>query len=180
MSPALRGLALAVLLVAVGAGSFFGARAAVRRAAPEAFSGDPAADLVRALDLTPDQEREVRSLHAAMVSRNRVSAVRIEENCAEFCDILRGNDPDPARVEAYIQKTDAAQDAVQREVISYLLEVRKLLTDEQAGKLADMVGDSVRWNCAHGPCCGAAAKTQPPCAGGRPPVAPPAGRPETN
>ncbi len=160
-----RVLAWVVAVLAVGAASFFGARAAVLRLAGDA-ARDPVAELVRALQLTDEQESQVRALHASMVSRNRPNAVKIETRCQGLCDIIRTKDPDPAQVEAYLLETHEAQDAVQREVVAYLLEVRKCLTDEQAAKLADLVGASVHRNCNYGPCCGAENVSGSPCRGG--------------
>lgn len=124
-------LTLLALLGVIAASPVYGQTTQQQPAATEAQQGGFGGDLVRQLNLTPEQREQIRSIRernkeerAAINERLRVTNRALEET-------LDSDNPDEAVVDQRVSDVAAAQAAANRMRILTEIRIRRVLTVEQ-------------------------------------------------
>jgi Spy/CpxP family protein refolding chaperone len=123
-------LALLVLLLTAGGG------AAVVRAQDDADEPTPEArrgggGLLRALNLTPEQRRQIRAIRRETEPQGRRLGMRLMQARLALDEAIYADNPDESVIEERVREVGAAQSAVLRMRALTELKIRRVLTSEQ-------------------------------------------------
>jgi Spy/CpxP family protein refolding chaperone len=96
--------------------------------APEPQQGG---DLIRQLNLTPEQREQIRSIRQGNQTERATINQRLRESNQALDEALDSDTPDEALIEQRVRDVSAAQAAAMRIRISTEIKVRRVLTAEQ-------------------------------------------------
>lgn len=95
--------------------------------------------MVRRLDLTADQERQLRSILESFRTSGRELRDQLAPYRAAIVNEILSDTPDLAAIEENLSALDGARSVTARTIVSELLAFRNSLSPEQRAKLAEIV-----------------------------------------
>lgn len=138
----------------VGMASFSASSALSARRA--SASGGEMTPVVSYLQLTPEQENQIRPIDERL-RRNQLAACSdMQEARARLLDVLKQPNTRKADLDAALDGVARAQAVQQRLTAEYLLEIKPHLTDDQRDRLFGVVGQRFcgQGRCGAGACPG--------------------------
>ena len=138
-------LTLLALLAVIGfpatVGSVSGQAAQQPSAAPEPQQGG---DLIRQLNLTPEQREQIRSIRVNNSGERTAIKERLEEANRSLEEALNSESPDEAVVEQRLRDVASAQAAAMRMRILTEIRIRRVLTAEQRKVLRSLQQEAIQ------------------------------------
>ena len=141
----------ALLLVLLGTG---GASYAYTQEPQKQQPGMPARpfqDPIRQLNLTPEQELEIRTIRESLREERAQAVRRVRETRRALDEALEADAPDEGVIEELLRQTAEAQSAEIRFRVLTEVRVRKILTAEQRATLRTMRRQALRFRRQQGP-----------------------------
>lgn len=97
----------------------------------------------RELSLTADQERRLDALEQAFAVRRKVREAELRAANAELAAAIQARHEYSPAVQASVERFHHAMGELQKETIVHVLEMRKVLTPEQAAKFDARVAEAL-------------------------------------
>lgn len=124
-------LTLLALLGVIAATPVYGQTTQQQPAATEAQQGGVGGDLIRQLNLTPEQREQIRSIREHNKEERAANSERLRMANRALEQTLDSDNPDEAVVEQRVSDVAAAQASVARMRILTEIRIRRVLTLEQ-------------------------------------------------
>lgn len=136
-----RGLALTLVLAvfAGGLGSWVGARYFGRAQQPPSLH----VFVHEELQLSPTQEEQVENLEADFAMRRRAREAQLRAANAELAAAIQARHEYSPEVQAAVERFHHAMGELQKETILHVLNMRKVLTPEQAAKFDRRIAEAL-------------------------------------
>jgi Spy/CpxP family protein refolding chaperone len=96
-----------------------------------ASRGEMMEELMQGLNLTPDQQAQIKTFHDAQAEQRQAAGVQMREKHKALRAELEKYDHDPAKVNALVDEIALEQKARMQDRVASIVAIKQILTEEQ-------------------------------------------------
>jgi len=95
--------------------------------------------LIKELDLSPAQEKEIESLRKSLELKVEEIGTKLREKRVQLVDLLKESQPDLEKINNQLSEIETLQTELQKMAITNLLQEKKILSPEQQEKFFSII-----------------------------------------